>query len=118
MSPPPIRSRSTVDELDQAAIERERDVLTEKAGQSGKPADDHRQDGRRPACASSTRKSCCSSRPSSSTARPRSSKVVEEAAKEVGAPVKVAGFLRFALGEGIEKKSEDFAAEVAAQLKK
>ena len=28
------------------------------------------------------------------------------------------GFLRFALGEGIEKKSEDFAAEVAAQLKK
>jgi elongation factor Ts len=30
----------------------------------------------------------------------------------------LAGFLRFALGEGIEKKSEDFAAEVAAQLKK
>ena len=31
---------------------------------------------------------------------------------------RLAGFLRFALGEGIEKKSEDFAAEVAAQLKK
>jgi elongation factor Ts len=27
------------------------------------------------------------------------------------------GFLRYALGEGIEKKQEDFAAEVAAQLK-
>ena len=46
------------------------------------------------------------------------SKVVEDTAKQVGGPVRVAGFLRFALGEGIEKKSEDFAAEVAAQLKK
>ena len=44
-------------------------------------------------------------------------KVVEQAAKEAGAPVKVAGFVRYALGEGIEKKQEDFAAEVAAQLK-
>ncbi len=44
-------------------------------------------------------------------------KVVEEAAKDVGAAVKLAGFIRFTLGEGIEKKSEDFAAEVAAQLK-
>ena len=48
----------------------------------------------------------------------RVSKVVDDAAKEVGAPVRLAGFVRFALGEGIEKKSEDFAAEVAAQLKK
>ncbi len=45
------------------------------------------------------------------------SKVVEDAAKEVGAPVRLAGFLRFGLGEGIEKKTQDFAAEVAAQLK-
>ena len=52
-----------------------------------------------------------------STARPVA-KVVEDAAKEVGAPVKLAGFVRFALGEGIEKKQDDFAAEVAAQLKK
>lgn len=48
----------------------------------------------------------------------RVSKVIENAAAEIGAPVKLAGFARFALGEGIEKKSEDFAAEVAAQLKK
>src|SRR5262249_61512470 len=41
--------------------------------------------------------------------------VVEKAAKEIGAPVKLAGFLRFALGEGIERKESDFAAEVAAQ---
>ncbi|MDF3075246.1 MAG: tsf [Alphaproteobacteria bacterium] len=44
-------------------------------------------------------------------------RVVENAAKDIGAPIKLVGFVRFALGEGIEKKSEDFAAEVAAQLR-
>jgi len=42
-------------------------------------------------------------------------KVLETAGNDVGAPVKLAGFRRFALGEGIEKKESDFAAEVAAQ---
>jgi elongation factor Ts len=42
------------------------------------------------------------------------SKVVENAAKEIGAPVKLAGFRHFVLGAGIEKEQEDFAAEVAA----
>ena len=40
-----------------------------------------------------------------------------DAAKEAGAPVAIAGFVRFALGEGIERKQEDFAAEVASVLK-
>lgn len=40
--------------------------------------------------------------------------VVAEAAKEIGAPVELKAFARFTLGEGIEKKEEDFAAEVAA----
>ncbi|CEJ13035.1 Elongation factor Ts [bacterium YEK0313] len=40
---------------------------------------------------------------------------VKEAEGKVGAPIKVAGFVRFALGEGIEKAESDFAAEVAAQ---
>jgi elongation factor Ts len=40
-------------------------------------------------------------------------KAIQAAAKEIGAPVKVAGFLRFALGEGLAKKQGDFAAEVA-----
>jgi elongation factor Ts len=48
------------------------------------------------------------------------SKTVGQAAKELegkaGAPVKVAGFVRYALGEGIEKKQDDFAAEVAAAV--
>ncbi|MCC7251863.1 translation elongation factor Ts [Hyphomicrobium sp.] len=39
--------------------------------------------------------------------------ILKQAEKDVGAPVKVAGFVRYALGEGIEKKTEDFAAEVA-----
>ena len=45
-------------------------------------------------------------------------KAVEAAAKEIGAPVTVAGFIRFALGEGVERKQQDFAAEVASQLNK
>ncbi len=39
---------------------------------------------------------------------------VKESEGKVGAPVKVSGFIRFALGEGIEKQESDFAAEVAA----
>ena len=41
-------------------------------------------------------------------------KVVQNAAKDVGAPVSVAGFVRFAVGEGIDKPTTDFAAEVKA----
>ncbi|MBV8133711.1 MAG: elongation factor Ts [Alphaproteobacteria bacterium] len=43
--------------------------------------------------------------------------VVEQAAKTTGAPIRVTGFARFALGEGIDRHRPDFAAEVAAQLK-
>ena len=45
------------------------------------------------------------------------SRVVEAAAKTAGAPIRVSGFARFALGEGIDRHRPDFAAEVAAQLK-
>jgi elongation factor Ts len=47
----------------------------------------------------------------------RVKQVVEKAAKEIGAPVKLVAFARMALGEGIEKEEKDFAAEVAAQLR-
>jgi elongation factor Ts len=43
------------------------------------------------------------------------SQVLKEAESKVGAPLKLTGFVRFALGEGIEKEETDFAAEVAAQ---
>jgi elongation factor Ts len=41
-------------------------------------------------------------------------KVVQNAAKDIGAPVTVSGFVRFAVGEGIDKPTTDFAAEVKA----
>ena len=44
--------------------------------------------------------------------------VVAEAAKELGADIKLTGFVCFKLGEGLQKREEDFAAEVAAQLNK
>jgi elongation factor Ts len=44
-------------------------------------------------------------------------KVVEALAKELGTAVKLSGFARFQLGEGIEKKEDNFAAEVAAMTK-
>ena len=40
--------------------------------------------------------------------------LVDQTAKQVGSPVTVVGFARFALGEGVEKETGDFAAEVAA----
>jgi elongation factor Ts len=47
----------------------------------------------------------------------RVGKVVEAAAKAAGKPIRVAGFARFALGEGVERPPSDFAAEVGEQLK-
>jgi elongation factor Ts len=43
--------------------------------------------------------------------------VVIEAAKAAGAPVVLKGFVRYALGEGIEKAESDFAAEVASMTR-
>lgn len=45
------------------------------------------------------------------------SQYVAKVAKELGAVIKVTGFVRYAKGEGIEKKEEDFAAEIASMLK-
>jgi len=107
----------TVAELDQAAIERERGVLAEKASQAGKTADivaKMVEGGLR----KFHQEVVLLEQAFVIDGKTKVSKVVDDAAKQVGAPVRLAGFLRFALGEGIEKKSEDFAAEVAAQLKK
>ena len=43
-------------------------------------------------------------------------KYIADAAKKLGGSIKFAGAVRFQTGEGIEKKEEDFAAEVAAQM--
>ena len=42
---------------------------------------------------------------------------VAQVAKEIGADIKVTGFVRLAKGEGIEKRVDDFAAEVAGMVK-
>lgn len=42
--------------------------------------------------------------------------VLADASKEIGAPVELASFVRYGLGEGLEKKNEDFAEEVSKQL--
>ncbi|MET0183329.1 MAG: translation elongation factor Ts [Caulobacterales bacterium] len=42
---------------------------------------------------------------------------VKDASKAAGAPVSIKAFVRFAVGEGVEKKADDFAAEVAAMTK-
>ena len=107
----------TVADLDQAAIERERAVLAEKAGQQGKTAEivaKMVEGGLR----KFHQEVVLLEQAFGMDGKTKVSKVVEDSAKQVGAPVRLTGFLRFALGEGIEKKSEDFAAEVAAQLKK
>jgi elongation factor Ts len=107
----------SVAELDQAAIERERAILAEKAGLAGKTAEiiaKMVEGGLR----KFHQEVVLLEQAFVMDGKTKVSKVVEDSGKDVGAPVKIAGFLRFALGEGIEKKSEDFAAEVAAQLKK
>jgi elongation factor Ts len=39
---------------------------------------------------------------------------LKEAEGKIGGPIKITGYVRYALGEGIEKQQSDFAAEVAA----
>ena len=43
-------------------------------------------------------------------------KYVDSVAKEIGTPIAIKSFVRFETGEGLEKKNEDFAAEVAKQM--
>ncbi len=102
--------------VDPAALDRERNVLREQARASGK-ADaiiDKMVEGRLKKFYEET---VLLEQIFVVDGETRISKVVEAAAKELGAPVKVTGFVRFQLGEGIDKGTTDFAAEVAAQLK-
>jgi elongation factor Ts len=102
-----------VDELDAAVVARERAVFAEQARESGKPEAiiDKMVEGR-------LRKFYQEAVLVQQAFVIDPEKTVEQALKaaeaEVGAPVKVTGFVRFALGEGVEKKDQDFAAEVAA----
>jgi elongation factor Ts len=101
------------EDLDPAMIERERSIATEKAKESGKPADIVAKmvDG---AIAKFRKEMAFLSQLFVIDNKTKVEDVVAAEAKKVGAPIQVAGFVRFQLGEGIEKKESDFAAEVAA----
>jgi len=103
----------TPDELDPAAIEKERAFYTEQALASGKPKDivEKMVEGRLKK--EFFQQACLLSQVFVLDGKATVEDAVKDAAKTAGAPIKVTGFLRYALGEGIEKKEEDFAAEVA-----
>jgi elongation factor Ts len=100
----------------QSAIDRERRVLSEQARASGKPEDiiDRMVDGR---LRKFYEEVVLLEQIFVIDQKTRISTVVEQAGKAAGAPIRVTGFARFALGEGIDRHRPDFAAEVAAQLK-
>jgi elongation factor Ts len=102
--------------VDPAMLSRERDVLKEKARASGKAEDildNIVQGGIRKYYGEVV----LLEQVYVIDGKTKVSKVIEEAAKAAGQPIKLAGFARFALGEGIDKATQDFAAEVAAVAK-
>ncbi len=102
-------------DLDPAAVERERNVLSEQARASGRPENviEKMIEGR---LRKFYEEVCLLDQTFVIDGENKVRKAVELAAKDAGAPIKIAGFRRFQLGEGIERKDGDFAAEVAAQL--
>ncbi len=102
--------------VDPAALERERDVLREQSRASGKPEAiiERMVEGR---LRKFYEEVVLLEQTYVVDGESRISKVIEASSKELGTPVKVAGFVRFALGEGIAKEQGDFAAEVAAAVK-
>jgi len=107
----------TVEELAPDAIERERAIFREQALASGKPVEfvDKMVEGR---LRKFYEEVVLEEQAFVIDGKTRIKDLVETHAKEWKHPVKLAGFVRFALGEGVEKTSADFAAEVAAQLEK
>ena len=103
------------DEIDADALAREREILADQARGSGKPEEIVQKmvEGR---LRKYYEEVALSEQTYVIDGETKVSKAVEAAAEEIGAEIKVAGFVRFALGEGIDKKEEDFAAEVAATL--
>ncbi|MFC3207750.1 translation elongation factor Ts [Aquamicrobium soli] len=107
----------TTDELDPAAVEREKAIFSDQARASGKPEAiiEKMVEGRLRKFYEEVvlLKQSFVLNPDVTVEQ-----ALKEAEKEIGAPAKIAAYLRFALGEGIEKEETDFAAEVAATVKK
>lgn len=105
----------SADDLDPEMMARERQILVDQAIQSGKPADiaEKMVEGR---MKKFMKEVVLLEQTFVIDGETEVSKVIENAAKDAGAPITMTGFARFNLGEGIEKEESDFAAEVAAQL--
>ena len=109
-SNPQVLSQRDVDTVD---LEREKSILTEQARESGKPEEIIKKmvDGR---LHKYFEEVCLLEQTYVIDTDSKVSKAVEAATKEIDAPIEISGFARFALGDGVLKKEEDFAEEVAA----
>ena len=106
----------SVDDLDPAVVDKERSMLKAEAIESGKPEAivDKMVEGR---MQKFFKESVLLTQIFVMDGERTVAKVVEDEAAAMGTDVKMTGYVRMGLGEGIEKKEEDFAAEVAATLK-
>jgi len=102
-----------VEALPQDVVAREREIYADQARQSGKPENviEKMIEGR---LRKFYEESVLLSQIFVIDGETPVAKVLEQAGKDMGAPVALAGFVRFAVGEGIEKPVTDFAAEVKA----
>jgi len=102
----------TPEEINADIVERERAVFTEQARESGKPDNiiEKMVEGR---IRKFYEESVLLSQAFVINPDLSVAKAAEEAGKEAGGDMKIAGFVRLQLGEGIEKEADDFAAEVA-----
>ena len=105
----------TAEGLDADVIERERAIAKEKAAESGKPeaVQDKMVEG---AIGKYAKENALLSQVFVMDNKTPIAQVVEQAGKDAGAKIELVDYVRFQLGEGIEKEESDFAAEVAAAV--
>jgi len=105
----------SIDDLDPAVVQKERDMLKAEALESGKPEAivDKMVEGR---MTKFFKESVLMTQVFVMDGERSIAKVIEDEAAALGTAVKMTGYVRMGLGEGIEKKEEDFAAEVAAAV--
>ena len=99
--------------LDAAVVKREKDVLADKYRQQGKPENVIEkivESGLK----TYYKEVCLLEQAFIHDSAKSVAQAVKEVEGKIGTPVRIAGFLRYALGEGIERQETDFAAEVAA----
>jgi len=101
------------EDLDPAAVAKERAILVEKAREQGRPDNmiDKIVDGQ---ISKFQREVVLLEQPFVMNPDQTIKALIADSGKELGAEIKMTGFVRLALGEGVEKKESDFAAEVAS----